>query len=115
MNHLLEYQGFHAKIEFNADDGMLFGTILGIDDCITFEGESTDEIRTAFHEAVEDYVEMCNKVGKIPMKHYKGSFNVRVSPDVHKSADLAAKRAGISLNQFVERAIFASLGLKQKQ
>ncbi|MHB1454967.1 MAG: type II toxin-antitoxin system HicB family antitoxin [Saccharofermentanales bacterium] len=111
MNHLLEYQGFHARIEFDADEGILFGTILGIEDCITFEGESSDEICTAFHDAVDDYVEMCSKAGKIPMKHYKGSFNVRVSPDVHKSADLAARSSGISLNQFVERAIRTSLGL----
>ena len=39
-----------------------------------------------FGKAVEDYLELCNLNGKEPEKVYKGSFNVRISPELHKQA-----------------------------
>jgi len=72
---------------------------------VTFEGNSVDELIKAFHEAVDDYIELCREAGKVPHKSYKGSFNVRVSPDIHGRAVAKAKEMGISLNKFVQGAI----------
>ena len=58
-----------------------------------------------FHENIDDYLEMCEELGVKPEKEYKGTFNVRVSPEVHKRAVLEAESKGISLNQFVSKAI----------
>lgn len=105
MKNLMEYKGYFAKIEFSAKDEVFFGIIEGINDTISFEGASIDELKNAFHEAVEDYFDMCQRYGKEPQKTYKGSFNVRINPELHKKAAILAASKGTSLNQFVESAI----------
>lgn len=105
MKNLMEYKGYFAKIEFSADDEIFFGTIEGINDAISFEGASIEELKTAFGSAVEDYLDMCRRYGKEPQKRYKGSFNVRIDPGLHKKAAILAASKGTSLNQFVESAI----------
>jgi len=101
----MEHKGYYAKIEYDANDNTFFGTIEGIPDSISFEGTNTIALRQAFIDAVEDYLEMCKRLKKEPQKHYKGSFNVRVSPEVHKKAAILALSNGMSLNQFIEIAI----------
>ena len=64
-----------------------------------------EELKNSFYDAVEDYVEICKSIGKSPHKSYKGSFNVRIKPIVHKKAVLKSIELGVSLNQFVEQAI----------
>lgn len=109
MNSMLEYKGYNAKIDFSSEDDIFFGSIFGIEDNISFEGSSVQELKTAFIEAVDDYLDMCNRLGKQPEKEYKGSFNIRVSPEVHKKAAIKALNNGISLNQFVEQSIANNL------
>lgn len=105
MKNILEYKGYHAKIEFNADSFTIRGKIDGINDYIDFESDSLDKIEFEFHSAVDDYLAFCEEVGKSPEKEYKGSFNVRVTPELHKEAANIAMRNGMSLNSVVERAI----------
>jgi predicted HicB family RNase H-like nuclease len=73
---------------------------------VTFEGENVTGLKKAFKETVEDYLVMCKEAGKEPQKSYKGSFNIRISPELHKEAAVIASREGISLIAFVEKAIF---------
>jgi predicted HicB family RNase H-like nuclease len=105
MKNLMEYKDYYAKIEYSSEDDIFFGSIIGIEDSITFEGKSISELKKAFHEAVDDYLDMCQKTGKEPQKYYKGSFNVRISPEIHRRADLLARSKKMSLNKFVENAI----------
>ena len=109
----MEYKGYYAKIEYSSEDNIFFGSIIGIDDSITFEGKSVTELETAFQEAVDDYLEMCHKIGKEPQKFYKGSFNVRIDPELHRKASLLAKSNKMSLNKFVEKAICDSLKINE--
>jgi len=109
----MEYKGHYAKIEYSSEDNIFFGSIIGIDDSITFEGKSVTELETAFQEAVDDYLEMCHKIGKEPQKFYKGSFNVRIDPEIHRQASFLAKSKKISLNKFVEKAICDSLKINE--
>ncbi|OEF95947.1 type II toxin-antitoxin system HicB family antitoxin [Desulfuribacillus alkaliarsenatis] len=109
MNNLLSYKGYHARVEYSDADEVFFGLILGIEDSISFEADTVIKLKKAFQEAVDDYLEMCEELGKTPDKAYKGSFNVRISPEAHRKADLLAKSKGISLNQFVEKAIKDSM------
>lgn len=105
MNNIIKYKDYCAKIEYSAEDQILFGKIEGIDDLITFEAESASEIKKEFILAVEDYLEYCKEIGKEPSKTYKGTFNVRVSPELHRQAAMYGARNGTTLNQTVERAL----------
>jgi len=105
-NNMLQYKGFYGSVEYSAADECFFGKIIGTTDLITFEGESVDMLKKSFAEAVEDYLVLCREIGKEPQKSYKGSFNVRISPELHKEAAAIANRKGISLNAFVEKAIY---------
>jgi len=98
----MEYKDYYAKIEYSSDDDLFFGSIIGINDSITFEGKSIEELRIAFQEAVDDYLDMCRKIGKEPQKVYKGSFNVRISPEVHRKADLLARSNNRSTSHFLK-------------
>ncbi|PWL17040.1 toxin-antitoxin system HicB family antitoxin [Falsochrobactrum shanghaiense] len=105
MSNVMTYKGYSARIEYDDEDGILFGQIAGIRDGVGFHADSVDELRSAFHEAVEDYLETCAKVGKEPQKPYSGKMMFRVSPDVHRKAAIAAELSGKSLNQWAEEAL----------
>ena len=105
MKNLMQYNDYFAKVEYSDEDKCFFGTILGIADSISFEGESIEELQKSFKEAVEDYVDMCKRLKKEPEKTYKGSFNVRIDPELHKQAALQAAAKGLTLNKLVESAI----------
>lgn len=80
MKDTLTYGQFTGSVRFSAEDNTFFGKIEGIRDLITFEGQSVAELTTAFREAVDDYLDLCRRVGKEPLKSAKGSFNIRIPP-----------------------------------
>ena len=105
MKDVLRYKDFIGTVHYSSDDDVFFGKLGGIYDLITFEGDSVDQLKKSFQEAVEDYLEICGSLGKAPHKSYKGTFNVRIKPNLHKQAAHKSVELGISLNQFVEQAI----------
>ncbi len=105
MTDKLEYKDFIGSVHFSTKDSVFHGKLEGVNDLVTFEGVSVDELKNAFHEAVDDYIELCEDIGKIPFKSFKGSFNVRITPDLHSKAYKIAVLKGKSLNQFVQEAI----------
>ncbi len=106
---MMNYKGFSARIEYSDEDRCFIGRIAGIQDVIGCHGQSVTQLRAAFKEAVEDYLETCAKIGKEPNKPYSGQFRLRLSPELHAKAALAAESKGKSLNTWiadvVERAI----------
>ena len=104
MNNMMEYKGYHTKIEFDAESMTLRGKIEGINDYVDFEAGDISSIEVEFHSAVDDYLEFCKEVGKDPEKEYKGTFNVRISPELHKKLALCAFKDGCSLNAEVEKS-----------
>ena len=105
MKNVLEYKGYTGSVDFSAEDKVFFGKLTGIRDVVTFEGETVKELMKAFHDAVNDYLAMCKELGKDPHKEYKGSFNVRLKPRVHRLAAMKSAALKISLNQFVEKVV----------
>jgi len=105
MNSMLEYKGYHATIEFDADDNIFVGEVFGITDSLNFHGASVSELKKMFKQCIDNYLDLCKQIGKNPDKEYKGSFNVRIPPEMHKKAALEATRQRITLNQYVVRAI----------
>lgn len=84
MKDMLTYQDFIGSVHFNAEDKVFYGKIEGVDDLVTFEGKTVDEIVEAFHEAVEDYIVLCKETGKQLLKSYKGSLSIRIPPELHR-------------------------------
>lgn len=109
MKDHLSYKGYIGTVHFQAQDEVFYGKIGGVDDLISFEGRSVAELKQAFQEAVDDYLLLCEEAGKKPEKSYKGSFNVRIAPEVHREAKRLAAVQGISLNQFIQKAVEEAL------
>lgn len=115
MNDILEYKGYYAEVHFSAANDVFYGKILSINDLVSFEGNSVKELKEAFHEAAEEYLETCNELGKEPDKTYKGTFNVRIPSELHKQASLVAAVKNVSLNDFVRYAIDATIATEKKK
>lgn len=105
MNSMLEYKGYHALIEFDAEDSIFVGEVFGITDSLNFHGTTVEELKQMFEQSIDNYLELCKKIGKNPDKEFRGTFNVRIPPELHKKAALAAAEQKITLNQYVLRAI----------
>lgn len=101
----MTYKGYAARIEYSDEDGCFIGHIAGITDVIGFHGDTVQEIRTAFMEAVDDYLETCAKAGIAPKKPYSGKIMLRVSPELHAKAAMAAAAQGKSLNALASEAL----------
>ncbi len=105
MSNVLKYKGYAATIEYSTEDRLLVGRIHGLSDTLSFACESADEVEPQFHALIDDYLEMCKDIGKEPERQFSGSFNVRVTPDLHKKAYYAAMDDGISLNEWINKAV----------
>ena len=99
MNKMI-YQNYTARIEYDEEDGIFVGHIAGIRDIVGFHGVSVKELQTGFKEAVDDYLAACEKLGQTPNKPVSGKLMLRVPPEVHGAALIAAKLNGQSLNQW---------------
>ena len=108
MSDILSYNGYQARVEFDAEDRIFFGRLAGINDGIGFHADTVEDLIAAFHEAVDDYLETCAKVGKRPDKPYSGNLMFRVDPEVHARAARAAMMAGKSLNKWAEDVLRAA-------
>lgn len=100
---ILSYRGYQATATF--EDDRIVIHVLHVDDHLVAECTDATQVRRVFHELIDDYLEDCKLVGKEPDKPYKGVFNVRVSPDLHRSAARSATSLEMTLNDFVGRAL----------
>lgn len=105
MRNILKYKEFYASIYYEDETSTFWGKIEGIEDIISFEAKTIEGLKKEFKDTVEEYLEECKELGKNPHKQYKGSFNVRIEPNLHQKAALLSKTFNMSLNQFVEKAI----------
>jgi predicted HicB family RNase H-like nuclease len=106
---VLTYKGFIGSVHFSAKDDVFFGKVEGINDLITFEGDSVKELKNAFQYVIDEHIKDCERENMQIEKSYKGTFNVRLTPDLHRRAVIAAKSHGNTFNTFVRMAIEQSL------
>lgn len=102
---MIIHKGYIAKIEFDEDDKVLHGRILGIRDVITFEADCVEGAIAAFEESVEEYLAFCEERNKEPEKPFSGKFNLRIDPDLHRGISLLAAANDISMNSWAIKAI----------
>ncbi len=105
MANTIEYKGYIGSIEYSSEDKCFYGKLEMIDDLVTFEATSANELEDNFQNSVNTYLETCKELNREPQKTYKGIFNVRIDPDLHKRIYQEALKAGISLNAFVQKAL----------
>lgn len=110
MKNSLTYKGYAARIEFSAEDECFIGKLAGINDVIGFHGESVKALKAAFEEAVDDYLDTCQQLGKSPQKPYSGKLMLRLTPEIHASVARAAELSGMSINQWATKALHEQAG-----
>lgn len=101
----MTYRGYTGSVEYSSRDRIFHGTLVGITDIITFEGSSVEALERSFRESVDDYLDFCGEQGMEPQKPYSGKFVLRLSPEVHRAASIAARRAHSSMNGWIIGAI----------
>lgn len=112
MNNTIEYKGYLGSVEFSEEDGLFYGKVMGIRSLISYEGETAKELLDDFHSAVDDYLDACAAEGKQPEVAYKGSFSVRISPELHKRLVVYATAHQMSLNSYIEETLKNSVAAR---
>ena len=101
----LKYKGFLGTVAYSEEDNVFFGKIEGINGLVNFEGRSVEELKSAFYEAVDDYIIYCTENNMEQKKTYSGLLNIRISPETHSEIAILAKRTGRSINAFIKTAL----------
>ncbi len=108
MNHL-NYKGYSASVTFEADSDVFVGRLAGISDIITFEADNVEGLKSAFIEAVDDYLQHCETIGKRPQKSYSGKVMLRIKPELHAKLAETAEINHISINELAEKTLSNAL------
>lgn len=101
----MTHKGYTARIEFDERDNIFVGRVLGLRSIISFHGETVAELRREFEVAIEDFLDDCKEQGIKPEKPASGKLMLRVPPEVHGAALIAAQASGKSLNQWATEVL----------
>ncbi len=101
----MTYKGYGARVEFDAEDRLFIGHLAGVRDIVGFHGSSVAELESAFHEAVDDYLAACEKLGQAPNKPASGRVMLRLPPELHARASAQAEVEGVSFNQWAAKVL----------
>jgi predicted HicB family RNase H-like nuclease len=96
----MKYRGYAALIEYDEHDRIFVGHLAGIKDIVGFHGTTVDELESAFHESVDNYISISEETGRAAQKSYSGKLMLRVTPDIHAAVATAAQIHGKSINQW---------------
>ena len=110
MKDMMTYKNYYGSVHYEDEDQIFHGKVEFIRSLVTYEGWDVKSLRKAFEAAVDDYLELCKEEGKVPDVPFKGSFNVRTGPDLHRKAVLFAKSKNKNLNSVVSEALERYLG-----
>jgi predicted HicB family RNase H-like nuclease len=103
---MMTYKGYEAVAEFDEAADIFSGEVINTRDVITFQGASVEELKQAFKDSVDDYLEFCARRNEEPDKPFSGTLSLRMPPKVHRQLALEAKRQKKSLNSYIlERAL----------
>jgi predicted HicB family RNase H-like nuclease len=102
---MLKYKGYLGHIEFDTDAEIFHGEVINTKDVITFQGKTARELKKAFEDSVEDYLEFCATRHEKPEKPFSGKLNLRLTPDIHREVYIAAAQESLSLNAWIINAL----------
>jgi predicted HicB family RNase H-like nuclease len=109
----MEYKGYTARVEFDDEAAIFHGEILNLRDVITFEGTTVEELRQAFKDSIDDYLEFCAGRDEEPERPFSGKFVVRIDPELHREVYLRAKMENKSLNSWISQRIESAVSTKR--
>jgi predicted HicB family RNase H-like nuclease len=101
MKDMMKYKEYYGSVHYSDEDRVFFGKIEFIRALVSYEGTDVESLRRAFQAAVDDYLDTCKEQGSEPEKPFKGTFNVRIGPELHQRVAVAAAQQGVSLNSFI--------------
>lgn len=110
----MQYKGYTGKVEFDEEAGIFHGEVIDTKDVITFQAENAKELRKAFEESVDDYLEFCKERGEKPDKPFSGQFVVRISPELHREIYIKAEKSGKSINNWVTNTLETAVRAMKK-
>lgn len=106
----LRYKGYTGCVEYDETDNYFFGHVLGLrNDGISYEGTTAESLKKDFEESIDDYFSYCSEIGKEPEKPFSGKLVIRMTSNLHREATEKASTLGISLNEFINRAISSAV------
>lgn len=105
---MMKYKGYIGHVEYDDEAKIFHGEVIGLNDSITFQGSSVEELEQAFADSVDDYLNWCKERGEKPEKTFSGTFNLRIPPELHAKLAFQAKELGLSLNTYVIEKLLAS-------
>lgn len=98
---MMTYKGYSGTVRFDDDAGIFHGEVFGLRDVVTFQGTTVEELKTAFEESIEDYLEFCEQTGDAPDKPFSGKFLLRIDPQLHRRLYELSADEGESLNSWI--------------
>jgi predicted HicB family RNase H-like nuclease len=102
---MLKYKGYIGHAEYDDEFQIFHGDVINMNHVVTFQGKTVDELEQAFRDSIDDYLQWAKEDGFEPEKPFSGNFMVRVEPELHKAATIAAKKSNMSLNAWMVKAI----------
>jgi predicted HicB family RNase H-like nuclease len=105
MKDMMKYRDYFGSVHYSDEDRVFFGKIEFIRALVSYEGTDVESLRRAFEEAVVDYLETCKEQGQEPETPFKGTFNVRIGPELHQRVAVAAAQQGVTLNGFITEVL----------
>jgi predicted HicB family RNase H-like nuclease len=101
MKDMMHYKNYYGSVHYSDDDRVFYGKVEFIRALISYEGTDVRSLRTAFEEAVDDYLQTCREQQKEPERPFKGSFNIRIGSSLHQRIALEAIRKGVTVNKYI--------------
>jgi len=105
MNNIMTYKGYTARIEYDDEDKIFTGQLIGLQDIVVFHGDSVQELQTALHQSVDGYLDACQQLGQLPQTPASGDLSLSIPAELHHAALAAAHKAGTNLNQWATNLI----------
>lgn len=105
---IFTYKGYTGEVFIDEEAEVLGGKVIDIRDVITFEGETVSEIKQAFRDSVDDYLDFCHELGRKANKPFSGKLAYRTTPERHRQIFMVAKNQGKSINAWMDEALAAA-------
>ena len=109
---MMNYRGYTGKVEYDDEAEIFYGEIIGLRDVVTFKGTSVKDLQKSFRESIDEYLAFCKRMDKAPDVPASGRLILRIPPELHSHAAVAAKAEGRSLNTWVAQAVKEKLVAK---
>ncbi len=101
----MKYKGYEGSITFDEDAEIFHGEVINTKDVITFQGQSVKELKKAFKDSIDDYLDFCQKKGEKPEKPFSGNLLIRIDPELHKKLAVLARKKKKSLNAYIKERL----------